>query len=432
MSDSIMKPSAKISRLLQGIPLPKVVKAHQQFENGSVGNIEAEVRRAVSELPQYQEIRAGMSIAVTGGSRGIDRIAAVTKTVCAMLKEKGAAPFIVPTMGSHGGATAAGQLHILETIGITEESMGVPIRSSMETVNIGALSNGLPLCIDRYAHEADGIVLINRVKPHTSFKGKYESGLMKMMAIGLGKQEGAQNYHRCGFKNMSQIIEEAWNLVLSREKVLFGAALTENPHSKINGVHAIAAADIPAKEAELLRFAYKNLALPFFRTVDVMAVEEIGKNISGTGHDPNVTGRFNNEHFHGEVTTGRLALLRLTEVSGGNANGIGMADFITKELFEKIDIEQTYPNALTSTASPAVKIPMVLPTDKEALLAAVKTACLPDFTKVRLAILKNTKELETIYISENMAAEAALANVQIEGEPQEITFSEEGRLTLSF
>ena len=182
----------------------------------------------------------------------------------------------------------------------------------------------------------------------------------------------------------------------------------------------------------MLRFAYKNLALPFFRTVDVMAVEEIGKNISGTGHDPNVTGRFNNEHFHGEVTTGRLALLRLTEVSGGNANGIGMADFITKELFDAIDIEQTYPNALTSTASPAVKIPMVLPTDKEALLAAVKTSCLPDFTKVRLAILKNTKELETIYISENMAEEAARANVQIEGEPQEITFSDEGRLTLSF
>lgn len=427
-----MKPSEKISRLLKDIPLPKVVRVHQKFENTHIEDIEKETRLAVSELPEYAQITPGMSIAVTGGSRGIDRMAVVTKTVCSMLKEAGAVPFIVPAMGSHGGATAEGQIHILETIGITEESMGVPIRSSMETVRIGTLSNGSPLCIDKFAHDADGIVLINRIKPHTSFKGKYESGLMKMMAIGLGKQEGAQSYHQCGFKNMSQIIEEAGSMVLGCEKILFGVALTENSHSKINGVHAIAPSDIPNKEAELLTFAYANLALPFFRATDVMVVTEIGKNISGTGHDPNVTGRFNNEHFHGEVSTGRLALLRLTDVSGGNANGIGMADFITETLFESIDPEQTYPNALTSTASPAVKIPMVLQNDREAICAAVKTSCIPDFTKVRLAILKNTKELETVYVSENMLNEAISAGADIENTPLDISFDGDGNLTLEF
>ena len=424
--------SAKINTLLEKVTLPKIVKVRQVFETAFVADVEKEVRGALVSLPEYRRVLSGMSIAVTGGSRGIDRIDKVTRCVCDMLKEKGALPFIVPSMGSHGGATSSGQIHVLQTLGITEDTMGCPIKSDMEVVQIGTLSNGLPVCVDKAAHEADGIVLINRIKPHTSFKGKYESGLMKMMAIGLGKREGADAYHRCGFKNMSKMIEEGGMSVLKHEKVLFGVALTENSYGKINSIHCLGASDIVKAEPEILKKAYKYLALPFFNDVDVMILCEIGKDISGTGCDPNVTGRFHNEHFRGDIHVSRMGILGLSAKSGGNANGVGMADFITQRLYDSIDIEQTYSNAITSTAAPAVKIPMILSSDKAVFRAAVKTSCIADFSKVRLSIFENTKNMKIIYISENMMNEAKSCGMEVCGEPFDIPFNEFGVLCLNF
>ena len=421
-----------IDDTLSVIPLPKLVKVREHFISDRIEEASAVLTAQLEALSSCREIKAGERIAITGGSRGIDRIDEITKTVCNFLKTKGAIPFIVPAMGSHGGATAEGQKEMLATFGITEEAMGVPILSSMETVEIGHTHDGRPIYMDRNAHEADGIVLINRIKAHTSFRGKYESGLMKMMAIGLGKQKGAQNYHQTGFKAFPAIIEEVGNEVIRLEKIKFGVALIENGYNKLCKIECIEAAGIPAREEELLKESYKTLPRPFFRSIDAMIVKEIGKNISGTGHDPNVTGRYNNEHFKGEIHTEKLGILELTDKSHGNANGVGMGDFITKKLFDKIDLEQTYPNSLTSTAATTSKIPIILPNDKRVIQACIKTCCITDYTKVRMAILKNTKDLEIIYVTENLAEKAKKAGMEIVGEALEIPFDDHGNMLLSF
>ena len=422
----------KIDELLKDVPLPRIVKVRQRFEKYYIEDIESEVERQISQLPAYNSLRPGMSIAVTAGSRGIDRIPAVIKTVCEMLAQKGAKPFIIPAMGSHGGATSDGQLHVLGSLGITEALMGFPIRSLMEVVQIGSLHNGTPIYIDRLANNADGIVLVNRVKPHTSFKGKYESGLMKMMAIGLGKQIGAACYHALGFAQMPAIIEEVGNAVVNSGKIIFGLAVTENKFCKINVVHAINAQDIPSREPEILRDAYRYLPMPFFRDVDIMVVLEIGKDISGTGCDSNVTGRFNNENFHGDIRVGKLGFLRLSAATKGNANGVGLGDLITSDLYEKIDLGQTYPNALTSMATTTVKIPMILKSDLSVLRAAMKTCGVSTLSKIRLGIIKSSKKMETLYVSENMLEEALENNAEVIGKPFNIPFDNDGRLFLDF
>lgn len=421
-----------IDDTLRVIPLPKVVKVRQTFDKHALENPSKILKKQLTGLDAFQSIKVGERIAITGGSRGIDCIDELTRVLCDMVKSKGAHPFIVPAMGSHGGATAEGQIEMLSTFGISRETMDVPIVSSMETTEIGCTSDNRPVYMDKNAYEADGVILINRVKAHTSFRGKYESGLMKMMAIGLGKQKGAQNYHQTGFKQLPLIIEEVGNIVLNTGKIRFGVALIENGYNKLNHVECIAPERIPEREAELLLQSYKTLPLPFFRNVDVMIIQEIGKNISGTGHDPNVTGRYNNEHFKGEIHTEKLGILNLCEASHGNANGVGMGDFITQKLFKAIDVEQTYPNSLTSTSAITSKIPIVLKNDLQVFQASIKTSCITDYTKVRLAILKNTKDLEFIYVTQNMMEEAECSGMEILTDPFDIKFNEEGNMVLDF
>lgn len=423
-----------IENTLKLVPLPKIVKIHQHFDATHIDDehIADYVRDNLSNLSGYRDIKEGQSIAITGGSRGIHGINVITKTVCDMVKEKGAKPFIVPAMGSHGGATQEGQTHMLEAIGITEETMGVPIKSSMEVVQIGSFDNNRPIYMDKFAHDADGIVLINRIKAHTSFKGEYESGLMKMMAIGLGKQKGAQNYHQTGFKNFSHIVEVVGKKVLEIENIVFGLGIIENGYSEIRKISCMNCCDIPQQEAVLLKESYAHLARPFFRDVDVMICKEIGKNISGTGCDSNISGRFNNEYFHGDIHVTRLGILEVSPKSNGNANGVGLGDFITKRLFKQTDLEQMYPNALTSTAVITVKIPMILPDDCSVFKAAIKTSCIKDFNQARVGIIENSKNMATIYISENMIAEAKAAGCEICGGVMKIPFDENGNLQLDF
>ena len=423
-----------IEKTLKSIPLPKVIKIHQYFGVSHIEDeqISEDIRKNVLNLSGYRNIKAGQRIAVTGGSRGIHCIQVIIKTVCDMIKEKGASPFIVPAMGSHGGATQEGQLHMLALLGITEETMGVPIKSSMETVQIGSFDDNRPIYMDKFAHEADGIVLINRIKAHTSFKGEYESGLMKMMAIGLGKQQGAQNYHQTGFENFSHIIESVGKKVIELENIVFGLGIIENGYSQISKIACMNACDIPGQEKALLRESYEHLARPFFRDVDVMICKEIGKNISGTGCDSNISGRFNNEYFAGDIHVTRLGILELSPNSYGNANGMGLGDFITKKIFKQMDLEQMYANALTTTAVSTVKIPMILPDDSSVFKAAVKTSCIGDFKKVRICIIENSKNMATIYISENMVEEAQAASCEICGNAIEIPFDADGNLLLDF
>lgn len=422
-----------IEEILNGIRIPKVIKIEQTFNQECVDNVEAEVRRQVSGLKGYEKIRPGMSIAITSGSRGVDEYLKITKTVCDMVKEKGAFPFLFPAMGSHGGATAEGQIHVMEEInGITEETAGVPIKSSMEVVEIGHISDGRPVFVDRYAHEADGIILINRIKAHTSFKGPYESGLMKMMAIGIGKQHGAQTYHKTGFGEMPKIVQEAGSTVLEKENILFAIGTVENGYGKARMVACLDKEEIPERERLLLKQSYESLATNFWKQCDALIVKEMGKDIAGTGLDPNVTGRFNTDFYHNDIHVNKIGILELTKSSGGNAAGVGFGDVISRRLYNEIDFDTMYPNVLTSTVIKTANIPMVLDNDRLVVQAVLKTANVLDDTKIRFCIIKNTKDMKHIYISENMAEEAITKGAVILGAPEEVKFDREGNLAMDF
>lgn len=422
-----------LNKILEDLYMPKVVKVKQIFDDYYIKDVEGYVRLRLSLLEAYQNVQPGMSIAITGGSRGLDAIDRITKTVCDMLKEKGAHPFIVPAMGSHGGATAEGQTATLAHINnMTEETMGVPIKSSMEVVQIGETSDHRPIFIDKYAHEADGIVLINRIKAHTSFRGTWESGLMKMMAIGLGKQHGASFYHKTGFKDMPRIIGEVGHEVLRLEKILFGIGTLENAFGKVCEIACLNKNEIPEREKELLKEANNKLAKTYFRQADVLVIKKIGKDISGCGHDPNVTGRFNTEYFHGDTTITKMALLDLTEASDGNAAGIGTSDLITRRLYNKINFETLYPNVITSTVLKTANVPIVLEDDETVVKVAVKTSNVLVDKDIRMAFIESTKHLDIIYVSENMVEEAMSCGCEVLSEPFEIPFDKQGNLELEF
>ncbi|SEA63171.1 protein of unknown function [Desulfuromusa kysingii] len=418
--------------LLKDIPVPEVVKVNQELCAEHITDIHGEILKKLEKSAGYQKLKSGQTVAVTAGSRGICSIDTITKIIIDQLKQKSTCPFIVPAMGSHGGATAPGQRKVLETLGITEETMGAEIRASMDVVQLGNIADGRPVFLDQHADGADGIVLINRVKAHTSFRGPYESGLMKMMAIGLGKQQGAQAYHKTGFSTMPGIIEAAGKAVLAKKNILFGVAIVENGYGQIAAIEILESDEIIEKEKQLLMTANSYLPKLFMQQLDVLIVKEIGKNISGTGMDSNVTGRFNNEFFTGDIKVSKLAILDLADKSKGNANGVGLADFITEKMYKKIDLAQTYPNALTATTVVSVKIPMTLKNDRQVIQAAIKTANIMDEKNVRLAIIESTKNMKTFYISTNLLDEAASASVKKIGQPIPVPFDDKGDLQLDF
>lgn len=418
-----------VSDLVRDIPLPKMIRVKQKFDAAQLNNVIDVLNEQLYQPNIKQLIKPGMSIAVAVGSRGIDRICEITAAVVKMIKKQGGQPFIVPSMGSHGGATAAGQIDVLRQLGITEDTVGAQIRSSMEVNKIGKLDNGLPVYVDRYACEADGIVIINRVKPHTAFRGPIESGLMKMMSIGLGKQKGAEACHQLGFKHMAENVPAMARIIMERLPVLFGIATVENPFDKVVKIRVVPTKDIEPVEIELLKLAKANIPRLQFDQVDVLIVDEIGKNISGDGMDPNVVGRYPTPYAHGGPDVTKIVILDLTKETEGNANGIGTADFTTRYCVEKIDFEKIYANGLTSTVVSPTKIPTTLDNDREAIQAAVKTCNILDFSQVRLVRIKNTLEVGVIEVSEVMIPEVkANTNLELIGEPFEFYFNDEGNL----
>lgn len=423
-----------IEKALAQVEFPRIVKVRQHFDPAHIPHAPTAVREGVSELKGYRRIRPGQRIAITAGSRGVDRMPEVLRTVVDMVKERGAHPFLIPAMGSHGGATAEGQRNMLSGLGITEEAMGAPILASMEVELIAHISDGRPVYVDRFAHEADGIIVVNRVKNHTGFRGDYESGLMKMMTIGLGKQYGARNYHNTGFKYMARTIAEVGSTVLEREKILFGVGVIENGHGRLAKISCLEPEEIPVVEKELLKIAHAYLPRPFFDRADVLVVQEMGKDISGTGMDSNVIGRYNNEYVSSpEICYTRLVVLDLTEHTNGNGNGMGFADYMTRRMFQKLDLEQTYPNVITSAHPMTVRIPMILETDRLAIAAAIKACLVPEGQPPKVGFIQNTKDLDTVYISESLLEEAeACPHVEPVGSPFPIPFAPDGSLKLSY
>jgi len=395
-----------IREMLKPIPIPPVVRIRQKFDATKLDDPLAALREELKKPGTIDRIRPGQRVAVAVGSRGVANIAGFTKTTIDAIKAAGANPFIVPCMGSHGGATAEGQAEVLKHLGIDEETMGAPVESSMDVVEIDRLPNGLPVYVDKLASQADAIVVINRVKPHTAFRGKIESGIMKMIAIGLGKQKGAEACHRLGFKYMAQFVPEMANVMIAKLPIVFGVAAVENAYDETCHIEALPAETIYEREVELQEMAKARMPRLLFDQIDVLVVDYIGKNISGDGMDPNVTGRYPTPYASGGPDVNKIVVLDVTKESKGNANGVGAADFTTRRLADKMDFTATYLNGLTSTVCAPTKLATTLESDELAIKAAVKTCNILDFTTCRLVRIRDTLHLGEIEISAPMLEEA--------------------------
>jgi len=420
-----------VSELVADVQLPKMVKVRQIFPRKKIGNISAAVRAELTKAEISGTIKPGMKIAITGGSRGVANIALILKEIAAFVKRQGGQPFIIPAMGSHGGATAEGQVEVLKSYGITEDFCECPIRATMDTLQIGVTAEQHPVFIDKYAAAADGIIVVNRVKPHTCFRGAYESGLMKMMTIGLGKQKGAEVCHEAGFKHMAKLVPLFGNAILTQSKVLFGIATLENPFDETCKIIALSKSEIPEKEPELLRESKALMPRILLNETDVLIVDKIGKNYSGDGMDPNITGTFCTPYASGNFRSQRVVVLDLSEETHGNAVGMGAADIASKRVFEKADLEKTYPNGITSTVISNVKIPVLLKNDKESIQAAIKICNEIDKSQPKIIRIANSLHIEYIYISEALLEQAKITpGIEILEDPQPFVFDGQGNLHL--
>ncbi len=419
-----------LGNYLTGVSLPRMVKVRQQFAAGHIADLQASVSEQLAGKEIAPLIKPGARIAVLVGSRGIAKIDDIVASTVSELKRYKAEPFIVPAMGSHGGATAAGQIEVLQSLGITEEKVGAPIISSMDTVELGVASSGLPVYFDRNAAGADGIIPIARIKPHTAFRYQHESGVIKMLTIGAGKQRGASTLHsRFTVHGFGPLLHAAYQQVCRKLPVLFGLAIVENAHEQVAMIEAIPQQLIEKREAALLQKAFALMPKIPFNAFDVLIVDQLGKNISGDGMDPNITGRYAVD-IKGDLAYQRLVALDLTPETEGNAVGIGLADIPTRKLVAKIDYKKGYMNAFTSKIVLAtVKIPMTLASDREAIAAAIETCVCVDPGQHKVIRIKNTIEITELEISETMLAEAGQkAGLEILGHPVAMKFDAAGNL----
>ena len=422
-----------MGQLLEDVAFPKIVKARQNFPSPEPIGIEREIARELSRPQIASRVQRGSRIAVAVGSRGIAEIDRIARGVVKQLKELGGEPFIVPAMGSHGGATAEGQADVLAHLGITERTVGAPVMSSIEVVEIGTSPSGVTVYVDKLAHSADATVVINRVKPHTAFRGPIESGLLKMLAIGLGNDTGASAVHALGFERFDSLIPEMGRHILQNSNVIFGVAVVENAREKPVRLVAVEPERMEEVEKELLVEGRALMARILFPRLDVLVVCEIGKNISGDGMDPNVTGRYLSHLQGGEPDIQKVVVLDLTEETYGNALGIGMADVTTRRLVDKIDYYPMYVNSITSRVVKGAKIPVTVDTDKEAVAVALKSCWGVEPGDEKMMVIQNTLKLEEVYISEPMLDDArTLRDVEILGEPFDMAFDAAGTLQLPF
>jgi hypothetical protein len=395
---------SNISDLLKCTEIPLFYPAALSVENRNIANVEEAVRNCLKRAGTLERIRPGERVAITAGSREIAGIDKILRTLIESLKEVGAQPFLFPAMGSHGGANPEGQKEVIAQYGITEESMGVPIRSSMETVCVGETAEGIPVHVDRWAYGADHIIPVGRIKPHTDFKGAFESGLMKMLAIGVGKQEGANICHKLGMTDMSKHVRAIGRAIIERRSVPFGIGIIENAFHGTYRVEAIPGERIDEEEPALLREAKALVPVLPFEKVDVVVCERMGKEISGTGMDSNVIGRSASLGISRPFAE-RVGVFALTEKSHGNGNGMGLADAVTERFFRTVEFDQTYPNAITSAETTAVKLPAVMPTDELCVKFLIKTCTQEGKRGCRIVWIKDTLSLDSFYVSEGLFEE---------------------------
>ncbi|WP_413726750.1 lactate racemase domain-containing protein [Sodalis sp. RH16] len=414
---------------------PRLHRVKQKFDPQRVENIPAKVAAEFAKPAVSAKIRPGMRVALTAGSRGIANLREIITAVVHEVKQRGGSPFVVPAMGSHGGATAEGQRQVIAGFGITEGNVGCPVVSSMDTVELGQLENGLRIWFDKNAYESDAVIAIGRVKPHTDFKGPVESGIQKMMVIGLGKHIGASSIHRHEIPSFGQLMPIAAKLVMEKAPIAIGIGLVENAYDQTCEIVALPVEDIAAEEPAILARAKTRLPKLLLKSIDVLVVERFGKEVSGAGMDPNVTGRNSTNVKEGFVAPPiqKIWVRDLTDESHGNAACINNADIITSNFFNKIDFSAFYTNVITSSNLNAGKLPLILPNDRIALAVAIKTCNRIEFDRAKVVWIKDTLHLEYIYVSASCLDELKKRDdVEITGETVELSFNDRDEVNTRF
>lgn len=416
-------------QMLERYSLPPVARVRQEFDRTRIADPAERLRHLLREraLP----VKPGDRIAITAGSRGIAHYLTLMQGVAEYVRERGGKPFLVPSMGSHGGGTAAGQVRLLANLGITEESVGAPILSSMEVNEIGRTEIGLPVYIDRNACEADGIILLNRVKTHTSIREQYQSGLVKMLAIGLAKHKGAAMTHATGVPNLGPNMVRMGLFALKHLNIVGGVSSIENGYGELADIYVERGGDIADTEPAILARAIAMLPRICIDQIDCLIVCAQGKNISGTGMDPAVIGRPINRRPNEGPSIETLGVLRLTPESDGNASGCGMADFVTRRLRNAVNEEYTMTNSLTGMHPRIAAIPATLDSDRLVFLGCRHSCGKLEDNAVRLVIIKNTKDLNEVYMSPS-AMEVAQDNPRVTRETDfaPLPFDGDGNLQL--
>ena len=420
--------------LLKEPDYPSFYRVSMNWPRKGLTDVEAALIKTLDSALENSEIKNGDSVALCVGSRGIANLSLMVKIICNKLQSIGANPYIIPAMGSHGNADAKGQTTVLEHLDISEKSCCSPITSSMDVINFGNILDDIPIWFSKDASEMDHTIFLNRIKPHTKFKGPVESGLFKMLCIGMGKHKGAEACHQAALRHgFSPVIKAAGELILKKTNIRFGIAVIEDHYDDTMTIEAIQASQLYNREAELLLIAKENFPKLPIKKLDALIIQKIGKDISGSGMDPNVTGRtydLMEDDFSTNMHTTRLAILDMTEKTDGNAIGLGNADIITEKVFQKLDYQKTLTNALTSISLRKAFIPVRLPDDRMVIQAACTTAGLKDIKKIRAAIIKDTLNLDEFWVSEPLLKELNdHSEVSIE-EEVELVFDSSGNLIL--
>ncbi|MGH3099193.1 MAG: hypothetical protein ACRDMV_24680 [Streptosporangiales bacterium] len=425
-------PFEAVRELDYDAPFPMMLPVRQKFDAPQVADVRAATRDALE--PLRGRITAGMTVAVTAGSRGIHDKPDALRTVGEWLRSVGAEPFLVPAMGSHGGATAEGQVELLAELGITEQSMGMPIKATMETVDMGRVPDGPTAYLDANAAAADGIIAVNRIKPHTDFNDDVESGLGKIVAIGLGKRRGAEGIHRYGPRNLGTWIPPVAHLLVEAGNILGGVAIVENAYDRAAQVVFLDPSDIAGPgESRLLAEARDLMATLPFDDLDVAVVDVLGKNMSGSGMDTNVIGRMmirGSAEFE-RPRIANIAVLDVSDQSHGNAVGVGLADFVPFRVLERINMRSVYINAMTAGLGgpQRAQIPIALATDKAAVAAAILTCGRADLDQARVVRMHSTLHLEELLVSASMREEVdAHDRLTVTGDPRQLSFDADGTI----
>ncbi|MTI85359.1 MAG: DUF362 domain-containing protein [Firmicutes bacterium] len=405
--------------------LPLMALVRQNFPGEHIKNIEEQVLRQLQGAGLHNRIQAGQKIGITAGSRGITNIVRILHTVVKAVKATGACPLLIPSMGSHGGGTTEGQLAILHKLGINAEIVGAEIWPETNTTVVGYIENNIPIHVNKAALECDGVIVINRVKPHTSFHGPVESGIHKMIAVGLGGPSGAEAIHRQGAPALPEIIPAMATKIMRHINLIMGLAIIENSYEKTRKIAAVLPEELADKEGALLEEARRTMPSLPLTDIDLLIIDQMGKNFSGTGMDTNIIGRLRIQGLPEPESPRikRIAVLDLSPETDGNANGIGLADFTTRRLVDKINFPATYKNNITSTFTQRAMIPITMDNDREVVNTALKSIGLVNPGQARVVRVRNTLHLAEIQVSESIMEEVlSVPHVELIGNPAPMQF----------